>query len=251
MMSKRMIEGLGEMKFLLSKQQHYGRQQKQQQQQQQKQQQQQQQLRTESDSNVMLAEIQKTGLSCFLWCNLKISIETKMNEAFTNYPIKSKDKTVVNALISRKEELINKIRSYENAPFTIQRLCEVLLLPANNKQITSQEGLIASLERILSVKTTLTQISAESYMDLSQKNLRLISRIKAQPIPTDPLKSIMARQGGAASAHALLLPGVHGNGRSGKLSPQKTEVVMAVICYIAFFLCTIFLWNLLATQNNL
>lgn len=114
------------------------------------------------------------------------------------------------------------------APFTLQRLCEILLLPPVNKQIRSREALLFALDSVLSVKSTIKPVEQEQYNSLVQKNQRLMARVKAKPKSED--KQLKKK-------------------RAQPAKPQG-EFIMAVVCYVGFFVCTALMWQFIATDRR-
>jgi PPP4R2 len=87
----------------------------------------------------------------------------------------------------RYKEIMSLLDKFDDdAPFTIQRLAEVLTLPVTNKQFASTHKLINSMERLLSVSST---VSVHRREDLESNIIeQLVDHISAPSLdPSSPL----------------------------------------------------------------
>ena len=99
----------------------------------------------------VLGEISKTGSSQFEWELLKPVIAAKLEAVCSEYYSSVQD------LSEPYEELLKRLLSllkeFPNAPFTVQRLCELLLDP-HRIYATSTRKVTSALEKLLTVSST-------------------------------------------------------------------------------------------------
>eukprot|EP00903_Cladosiphon_okamuranus_P010622 g10045.t1 len=108
-----------------------------------------------SDLEGVLREIAVVGVPYYGWGGLKELLATRMVQAVDAL---QKDSGFLRAAggkdyQQRRDELVASLRSFDAAPFTLQRLAEVLQDP--RRQYSTTHKLINGLERLLSVSTTL------------------------------------------------------------------------------------------------
>jgi len=100
-----------------------------------------------------LEEIARSGQSSVSWGELKELIAAKIDEVCAEYYANSKDIDNVEPygeVLQRLKALLNE---FPNAPFTIQRLCELLLDP-HRVYYTSTRKVMSALEKLLTVSST-------------------------------------------------------------------------------------------------
>jgi len=71
-----------------------------------------------------------------------------------------------------KSDIIERINSFENAPFTIQRLCELILSPRAHYRRTDK--FIRGLTKCVSVVTTIDNEGNKIYIELARNGLPII-----------------------------------------------------------------------------
>eukprot|EP00752_Nemacystus_decipiens_P002590 g2423.t1 len=108
-----------------------------------------------SELEGVLREIAKVGVPYYGWGGLKELLAARMVEAVGAL---EKDSGFLGAVggkgyEQRRDELVGSLRRFDAAPFTLQRLAEVLQDP--RRQYSTTHKLINGLERLLSVSTTL------------------------------------------------------------------------------------------------
>ncbi|CAF4756463.1 unnamed protein product, partial [Rotaria sp. Silwood2] len=108
----------------------------------------------------ILVQIAKTGFTSYPWEKIKPLFLKKLNLVLHEFNTESNmDKLDIHPNIDRstfeelKSDIIERINSFENAPFTIQRLCELLLSPRANYRRTDK--FIRGLTKCVSVVTTI------------------------------------------------------------------------------------------------
>mmetsp|Transcript_57098 Transcript_57098/g.113420 ORF Transcript_57098/g.113420 Transcript_57098/m.113420 type:complete len:162 (-) Transcript_57098:249-734(-) len=99
----------------------------------------------------VLGELGASGQSRFEWSALKPVIAAKIERVCSEYYTTTKD------LNEPYEELLKRLLSllqeFPNAPFTVQRLCELLLDP-HRIYATSTRKMSSALEKLLTVSST-------------------------------------------------------------------------------------------------
>ncbi|RNA06707.1 serine threonine- phosphatase 4 regulatory subunit 2 [Brachionus plicatilis] len=104
-----------------------------------------------------LEHVAKTGTYTFPWVKVKKLFITKTKNVLSNLNLSSSIQTLSPSKMSLvnqlKSQIIERFESFNNAPFTIQRISELLLKPTNN--YTQQEKYLRGLEKCLLVVTTI------------------------------------------------------------------------------------------------
>ena len=99
----------------------------------------------------VLREIGSTGYSSFEWAQLKPVLAAKLETVCAEYYAAVQD------LPEPYEELLKRLLAllidFPNAPFTVQRLCELLLDP-HRIYATSTRKVTSALEKLLTVSST-------------------------------------------------------------------------------------------------
>lgn len=124
----------------------------------------------------ILEEIVHDGVPYYSWSILKqllidkmVSVIDTFNSQFGN----------AGGVEERKEALVSSLRGFEAAPFTLQRLCEVLVEPT---QYQATHKLLNGLEKILSVSSTIPR------KERPQSNGTLTSTIEASSMETEQMQ---------------------------------------------------------------
>ena len=99
----------------------------------------------------VLGEISLTGASQFDWESLKPVIGAKIEAVCAEYYGKKNDlNEPYDELLKR---MLSLLHEFPNAPFTVQRLCELLLDP-HRIYVTSTRKVSSALEKLLTVSST-------------------------------------------------------------------------------------------------
>ncbi|CAN0144532.1 unnamed protein product, partial [Discosporangium mesarthrocarpum] len=110
-----------------------------------------------SELEHVLEEMAKTGVPYYSWAGLKELLSAKLAEVVgalekeTGFQAGGDGKQFK----QRREELESSLRRFDAAPFTLQRLAEILREP--RRQYACTHKLMNGLERLLSVSSTLPQ----------------------------------------------------------------------------------------------
>lgn len=197
----------------------------------------------------IINEISKTGLSCYPWHLLKTVLARKLDEVIEAYPCvnTSNHKT----LRQTKGTLRDKLLGFDEPPFTVQRLCEILLQPPNT-QYRSREAAVSALGKVLQVRSTVKTLPPVQYSQKIQHNHMIMTKLATEHASAPFLPPEMRQDfdfftkerqrflEGGPKFRAAFVPRLH----------RKVDVVLAVLCYVGFFLCTIMLWNYLAVSGR-
>ena len=101
-----------------------------------------------------LSEIARSGQSTLPWNELKGLISAKIEAVCSDYYSNNKD---IDATGESYPEVLQRLKAllseFPNAPFTIQRLCELLLDP-HRVYFTSTRKVMSALEKLLTVSST-------------------------------------------------------------------------------------------------
>eukprot|EP01121_Diplochlamys_sp_Union-15-3_P010990 TRINITY_DN3152_c0_g1_i1.p1 TRINITY_DN3152_c0_g1~~TRINITY_DN3152_c0_g1_i1.p1 ORF type:complete len:241 (-),score=53.69 TRINITY_DN3152_c0_g1_i1:104-826(-) len=119
----------------------------------------------------ILKNISITGLSCYNWEELKQLLTAKLEKVLgdfnTSAPLPD---------FEEKKEVLKKfLNGFTNPPFTIQRLCELLLNPSI---YSNTRNYVHALEKVLTVTSTQPTRSKEEYNELVAKQQENFAAIK-------------------------------------------------------------------------
>ncbi|CAF0934822.1 unnamed protein product [Rotaria sordida] len=124
----------------------------------------------------ILVQIAKTGYSCYPWEKIKPLFLQKLNIVLNEFNTESNmDKLEIHPNVDRstfedlKWDIIERINSFENTPFTIQRLCELILSPRANYRRTDK--FIRGLTKCVSVVTTIDNEGNKIYIEPTRNGL--------------------------------------------------------------------------------
>ena len=115
-----------------------------------------------AQQDAVLQEIAASGESKYEWAALKPLLASKVEQACREYYEtsqdidESKNGDTFHAVLKRTLSLLD---AFPNAPFTLQRLCELLLDPRKPYR-TSTRKLMSAIEKLLSVSSTVPVMSA-------------------------------------------------------------------------------------------
>jgi len=102
----------------------------------------------------VLWQVANTGLICYSWPMTRQLITFRLNQIFFEFGIE--DKTFQ----STCQSFINGLDSFQSPPFTIQRLCELILQPQTYK---SPEKYLFAIEKLVDVATTEVVLNPTDY----------------------------------------------------------------------------------------
>jgi len=128
------------------------------------------------DLDKVLGELGSTGHSRFEWAQLKPVLAIKVEQVCAEYYAAVKD------LSEPYDEMLKRMLSllaeFPNAPFTVQRLCELLLDP-HRIYATSTRKVTSALEKLLTVSSTVPTMAIAapkpgSYQAASEAELKTL-----------------------------------------------------------------------------
>ena len=122
----------------------------------------------------VLAEVSSTGASRFAWSSLKPVIAAKLGSVCDEYHAATAD--LNEPYDELRKRLLSLLQEFPNAPFTVQRLCELLLDP-HRIYTTSTRKLTSALEKLLTVSSTVPTMQVAvpkpgSYQAASETELK-------------------------------------------------------------------------------
>lgn len=127
----------------------------------------------------ILIEISKSGCSRHPWEKVKPLFLLKLNIVLDEFNAESNmDKLDIHPNVDPstfdelKSDIIERINSFDNAPFTIQRLCELILSPKAHYRRTDK--FIRGLVKCVSVVTTIDNEGNKIYVEPSRNGLTTI-----------------------------------------------------------------------------
>jgi len=104
----------------------------------------------------IIENISKTGITSYSWSHLKVLISFQISQIFVFH---FKDDPEKPNLEPQLQSLTRALYSFSNPPFTLQRICELILNPVYK---TAKKYLFA-VEKLLLILTTQPQLSPTDY----------------------------------------------------------------------------------------
>jgi len=191
----------------------------------------------------ILQEIARAGMLCYPWELIKPIVAHKVEQVVVKYKLKKLDQTeevssrrLLKEQLKRCQtdqlELYDKLLAFENPPWTIQRLCELLLQKPETQHHT-REAILFALLKLIKVTTTLTIITPQQYDRDTKENAKSIKRLKG------------TEENGNSQSLPKQLPAFPKLAFSVGISqkPSMKEVIVNVILYFFTFFTAILLWN--------
>jgi len=187
----------------------------------------------------ILQEIARTGMLCYPWQLIKPIVAHKLEQMVGKYDpkklchsdpvtMKQLSKEQLERCLNDQLELYDKLLAFENPPWTMQRLCE-LLLQIPGTQHRTRESILFALRRLINVKSTLGIITPQQYVRNTLANANSIKQFQElgqgltfqKPLPPYP--------------RVFSVPRIY----------QKPlyDIVVSVLLYIITFFTAILLWN--------
>jgi len=172
----------------------------------------------------IIESIAKIGITCFPWTSLKVLLGYLLNEAFQRYYHKAmedrknesdqlkldKYKQEDHDFETRREQLLVALNNYDDAPFTLQRICELVLFP--EKTYNNYRKYLSALEKMVNITSTIPMLSpAEAAAQLASD-----AEIPQQPQflesdrssnPSHPMDSFPGSMDVDTSGVAAVFPG--------------------------------------------
>jgi len=135
----------------------------------------------------VLREIALTGASQFTWDQLKGVIASKIEQVTAEYYAEQKD------LNEPYDEMLKRclalLHEFPNPPFTVQRLCELLIDP-HRIYATSTRKLSSAVEKLLTVSSTVATMQTAiakpgTYQAASEAQLKNLVGEDAEAMDTE------------------------------------------------------------------
>ncbi|CAF0719290.1 unnamed protein product [Adineta steineri] len=143
-----------------------------------------------SELEQILIQIAKTGYSSYPWEKIKPLFLQKLTIVLDEFNTESSmDKLDVHPNVDRstfeelKSDIIERINSFENAPFTIQRLCELILSPRAHYRRTDK--FVRGLTKCVSVVTTIDNEGNKIYIEPARNGLTSSTIMDSSETPSN------------------------------------------------------------------
>jgi len=119
----------------------------------------------------VLEQMRFTGVPIYEWDDIKGLLSYYLIRRTAEFHERFKDTEALNdsrgnSFEDQRERLLQSLMAFDGAPFTLQRLCELLLHPTENYKSTKK--LLYGLEKLLSVSTTLDVATPEDVKYLQE-----------------------------------------------------------------------------------
>mmetsp|Transcript_12365 Transcript_12365/g.14193 ORF Transcript_12365/g.14193 Transcript_12365/m.14193 type:complete len:194 (+) Transcript_12365:260-841(+) len=129
----------------------------------------------------VLQSMRKYGVPQYEWSDLRPLVSRAMvdsiNQFRSSHVNSDPEPKPGVSFDDQKARLVSSLNAFDGAPFTLQRLCELILSPADHYNSTKK--LLFGLEKLLSVSTTLEVASETEIKDLDREN----DEIRKKKIP--------------------------------------------------------------------
>eukprot|EP01125_Pyxidicula_operculata_P017509 TRINITY_DN6130_c0_g3_i3.p1 TRINITY_DN6130_c0_g3~~TRINITY_DN6130_c0_g3_i3.p1 ORF type:complete len:226 (-),score=17.52 TRINITY_DN6130_c0_g3_i3:342-1019(-) len=137
----------------------------------------------------VLKEMARTGYCCFPWSLIRAVIMKRLDQAVNSYletdklnSIKSKmSSTNTTIMYETRGDITSKLLSLEEPPWTLQRLCEILLLEPGTQYHTTSSFLYA-VRRVVVVESAEPVLKLSDYHKTVKENMRAIENVRNSPI---------------------------------------------------------------------
>ncbi|PRP86405.1 hypothetical protein PROFUN_05324 [Planoprotostelium fungivorum] len=103
--------------------------------------------------SLILEQLAGTGLLCYQWAHIKVLLAHRMNSVFAGFPSTPESESLQKGIFQSLEE-------FTSAPFTIQRIAELLLRPNLYK---SPQKYLFALQKVLLVSSVQNILAPEDY----------------------------------------------------------------------------------------
>jgi len=137
----------------------------------------------------VINEISLTGLCCYPWYLIKELLAVKLTQLLDRYYTEGPNAQV------EKQRLCAALKNFEDPPFTLQRLCE--LLNKNNATYKTLKTFTFAIEKVLYVSLTTPILKPEEYNQKVKELLTAKSVLASNPANQDH-GSIAARRVGGS-----------------------------------------------------
>jgi len=105
------------------------------------------------DLDPLLQESSRTGFNYSRWDHLRVLIRVKLVEIVANYDHGPRDTVPYPRASQHLQEIISKMESFKDAPFSLQRMCELLLQP--RLHYGSSRKFLFAFEKLVNVSSTI------------------------------------------------------------------------------------------------
>jgi len=121
-----------------------------------------------------ITEIALTGLCCYPWLIIKDLLAAKLTQLLDWY---NTNDVLPNAQ-AEKQRLCTVLKNFDDPPFTLQRLCE--LLSKNTTIYKSAKSFTFAIEKVLYVSLTVSVLKPDDY----NQKVKELMEVKSQQIAT-------------------------------------------------------------------
>eukprot|EP01012_Entosiphon_sulcatum_P025404 TRINITY_DN30718_c0_g1_i1.p1 TRINITY_DN30718_c0_g1~~TRINITY_DN30718_c0_g1_i1.p1 ORF type:complete len:165 (-),score=35.87 TRINITY_DN30718_c0_g1_i1:28-489(-) len=99
------------------------------------------------DVNEVVSFIARTGAQCFEWDHLRALLLARTKEALGEGDAEYNE---------QRDAVLENLQRFQAAPFTLQRLCEILREP--HRHHATKEKLVFAVEKLVTVSSTLERV---------------------------------------------------------------------------------------------
>eukprot|EP01111_Echinosteliopsis_oligospora_P013463 TRINITY_DN4835_c0_g1_i3.p1 TRINITY_DN4835_c0_g1~~TRINITY_DN4835_c0_g1_i3.p1 ORF type:complete len:190 (-),score=38.72 TRINITY_DN4835_c0_g1_i3:597-1166(-) len=111
----------------------------------------------------IIDNISKIGLPCYKWTSLCVLLSHCLRQSMQQ--LRTKLKVNSDKFEAREDDIISSLESYDAAPFTIQRLCELIVSP---EVYFNYNKYINALDKMVNISSTINTLTAEQIQSINK-----------------------------------------------------------------------------------
>jgi len=147
----------------------------------------------------LLVETSRHGLLCYPWEHLRECLCAKLGDLLDMRQAREERSSIDGGFEIRRDDLINRLKQFESAPFTLQRICE-MLTDQGAKQYRSSEKFMFAFEKLVSVTSTQDVMSPADFNSEINELSQTMKRLLEKPVPFEGQSNGSLRNSMAFSA---------------------------------------------------
>eukprot|EP01105_Mastigella_eilhardi_P004372 TRINITY_DN1580_c0_g1_i1.p1 TRINITY_DN1580_c0_g1~~TRINITY_DN1580_c0_g1_i1.p1 ORF type:complete len:231 (+),score=66.26 TRINITY_DN1580_c0_g1_i1:66-695(+) len=133
----------------------------------------------------ILTNVAKTGITCYSWDLLKVLIMFKVDEVLQMFfNTHGWGEEPAETFLQQKQHIMHALNGFPEAPWTLQRVCELVLNPA---LYSTTKSLIFAIEKLVNVSSTQAPLLPEQVITYNQaialNNQQQAAAAAAAPLP--------------------------------------------------------------------
>jgi len=119
------------------------------------------------------------GLTCWDWNHLKELLAARYTQVANERKLRENNGGIDGGFEIQRDDLAQKLKSYDSPPFTLQRICE-MVSEQGFKHYKSPDKFLFAFEKLVTVTTSAETISSEQFdrqvVEMSETMTKLLSK---------------------------------------------------------------------------